>query len=191
LKKVYLFALLVLGLTVLACIDIAKAQWSAINSGYAVTTNWHKIDVPLGQTVVATAGTTDSDVTHVEFIWRDSSNSIVWDENITISGPLTTPVVPPDVPQEVIKWAQDNSNTEYWYAQSRHIPNATGKWSVQAIFHNVTKPKGKSSVNFEIRSASFNVIPDAPIVGTAGIVSAMALGLALFKYKRTVVKHRT
>jgi len=103
LKKVYLFALLILGLTVLACTDIVKAQWSAIkNSDYAVTTNWHGTDVPIGQVVVATAGTTDLAVTHVVFIWRDPSNNTVWVDNVTVSE-LTTPTVPENVPDEVIQ----------------------------------------------------------------------------------------
>jgi hypothetical protein len=182
-KRCLSAVLLLAFLFIIIGVNIAVAQWSPIKtSGYAVTTNWHGTDVPLGEIIIATAGTTDPDVTHVEFIWRNSSG-IVWDENVTVSGPLTTPDVPSDVPPEVIDWATNNQGIKYWYAQNKHIPNALGEWGVQAMFHNATKPKGKSEVNFVIRSASFNVVPDAPIVGTAGMIVAMLIGLGLFKYK--------
>lgn len=185
-KNVRLFTILVVYfLLFIIGTDIAKAQWSAIKgSGYAVTTNWHGISVPIGQVVVVTAGTTDPDVTHVRFIWRNSSEAVVWDETITIDGPLKTPNVPTNVPQEVIDWAVENQDITYWYAQSSHIPNALNEWSVQAIFYNATRPKGNSKVNFVIRATSFNVIPDAPVVGTAGLVLAMIFGLGLFKFKK-------
>jgi len=190
LKKVYLFVFLVLGLAVLACTDVAKAQWSAIkensgnNFGYAVTTNWHGTDVPIGQVVVATAGTTDLDVTHVVFIWRNSSENIVWVDNVTVSE-LTTPDYPNNVPDEVIEWANETRGVPYKYAQSTRFPNVTGKWGIQAIFYNATKPKGNHNENFVVRRAtSINVIPDAPVIGTAGLVSAMAFGLGLFKLKQ-------
>jgi hypothetical protein len=184
LKKIYLFALLVLWLAVLAYTDVAKAQWSAINSGYAVTTNWHGIDVPIGQRVVATAGTTDSAVTHVVFIWRNSSENIVWVDNVTVSE-LSTPNVPSNVSDEVVKWANENQGICYRYAQSAKIPNMVGEWGVQAIFYNATKPQGNPRENFVVKKAtSINVIPDAPVVGTAGLVSAMAFGLGLFKLKQ-------
>jgi hypothetical protein len=183
--KASLFAVFLVFLCVIVSLNVAKAQWNPIKeSGYAVTTNWHGIDVPMGAVVVATAGTKDSDVTHVEFIWRDPDNNTRWDENVTVIGPLTTPDVPPNVPQEVIDWANDTYGIVYWYAQSAHIPDALGEWGVQAIFHNATKPHGNSQVNFVIRSTSFNVIPDAPIVGTAGIIIVMLLGLGFYKHKR-------
>lgn len=165
-------------------VDVARAQWSPIKeSGYAVTTNWHKIDVPIGQTVVATAGTTDLSVTKIGFIWRDPSNNIVWIENITVTE-ITAPSVPLNVPKEVVKWAEENAGTKYRYAQSVHIPNAMGDWGIQAIFYDATKSKGKEKHDFVVRRAtSINVIPDAPFVGTAGLISAMALGFGLFKFK--------
>ena len=177
-------ALLLASLFVVTGINLVLAQWSEINSGYAVTTNWHKINVPIGQTVVATAGTTDPDVTHVRFIWKNPSNNTVWDENVTIQGSLKTPDVPPNVPQEVIDWANGNINITYWYAQNAHNPDVAGEWGVRVIFYNATKPRGNSRVNFAIRATSFNVIPDAPLVGTAGLVLAMAFGLGLFKFKK-------
>ena len=56
-----------------------------------------------------------------------------------------------------------------------------GEWGIQAIFYNAKKPKGNPKENFVVKKAtSINVIPDAPVVGTAGLVSAMAFGLGLF-----------
>jgi len=55
-----MIAVLLASLFLFASVSIAYAQWAAIkDSGYAVTTNWHGVDVPIGQDVIATAGTTD------------------------------------------------------------------------------------------------------------------------------------
>lgn len=190
-KSICLVSILTLFfLLFIASVNVAKAQWSAIkesgpakNAGYAVTTNWHGVDVPIGQTVVATAGTTDLSVTKIEFIWRDPSNRTIWVESLNVSK-LTTPDVPPNVPDEVIKWANQNQGITYLYAQSVHNPNATGDWGIQAIFYNATKPVGNKNDNFVVRRAtSINVIPDAPVLGTAGLLSSMAISLGLFKFK--------
>jgi hypothetical protein len=80
------------------------AQWAAISSRYAVTTNWHGKDVPLSSTVTATAGTTDSNVKTVEFVWKDPTEDVVWDVAVSIDGPLTSPNVPDGATPEIIDW---------------------------------------------------------------------------------------
>lgn len=190
-KKACLFSILALFfLLFIISLNVAEAQWSAIkesgpakNAGYAVTTNWHGVYVPIGQTVVATAGTTDLKVTKIEFIWRDPADRIIWVESVDVSM-LITPDVPPNVPDEVIEWANKNQGITYLYAQSAYNPNATGEWGIQAIFYNATKPVGNKNDNFVVRKAtSINVIPDAPVLGTAGLLSAMAISLGLFRFK--------
>ena len=36
----------------------------------------------------------------------------------------------------------------------------------------------------KIRATSFNTIPDLPVVGTAGAIATMLLGLGMFLYKK-------
>lgn len=187
--KIGLFtAVLLFMIMTIAALNIAYANqvggWSPIKeTGYAVTSNWFGIDVPLYENVVATAGTTDPDVIKVEFIWHDPGDNPVWDENVTVSGPLTAPDVPPNVPDEVVTWATGNPGVKYWYAQSTHSPDVLGDWGVQAIFHNATKPKGNSQVNIVIRSTSINVIPEVPL-GTIGVIIAMFGAFGLFAIRK-------
>lgn len=144
------------------CMGVTKAQWSPIKeSGYAVTTNWHGVDVPIGQPVIATARTTNLDVTEIGFIWRDLFDNIVLEETLPVSK-LTTPGVPPNVPEEIFEWAKQSPDPIYLYAQSTHIPNEIGEWGVQAIFYNAKKPRLNQRRSFVVRRAtSMNVIPDA------------------------------
>ena len=159
--------------------------WSAITTGYAVTSNYQGKDVPPGQTVVVTAGTTDLSITNIVFRWHDPDNNTVWQDNVTVTGPLTAPNVPSNVPQEVKEWANNNIGTEYLYAQSSHAPTTIGDWGVQVFFigEDGTTKAGIDNV-IKIRATSFNVIPDVPVLGTAGATIAMALGLGLYLKRR-------
>lgn len=165
-----------------ANINLGKAQWSAIDSGYAATTDWHGTDVPVGENVTATAGTLDLNVTHVRFIWRDPDDNIVKDENVTVST-LITPDYPPNVPQEVIDWAEDpdNAGIEYKYAQSWYEPDVVGDWGIQAFFYNITTERGNSTTR--IRATSFNAVPETPY-GTIVIFTVMLGTLVIYALKR-------
>jgi hypothetical protein len=135
--------------------------------------------------VVATAGTTDLTIEHVTFRWQDPDNSTVWEETVAVSGPLTTPNVPSDIPPEVQEWANDNPSVDYLYAQSTYAPNIVGDWGVQAFFIG---PDGTTKAGLDyvvqIRATSFNVIPEVPIIGTAGAAIAMLAGLGAFMKRR-------
>jgi len=185
--RFFVAAVLFIGITIVAVNIVQAGQvggWSPIKeTGYAVTSSWFGMEVPLYANVVATAGTTDPDVVKVEFKWHAPNGTTIWDENVTVSGPLITPEVPPDVPEEVVTWATDNLGVTYWYAQNTHSPTVLGDWGVQAIFHNATKPKGNSEVNIVTRSTSINVIPEVPL-GTIGIIIAMFGAFGLFQIRK-------
>ena len=189
-KRYVIVALIALaGLLVLTATNVANAQyarWSAIKeTGYAVTSNWQGIDVPLGVEVVATAGTTDLDIENITFRWHDPADNTVWEDTFAVSGPLITPNVPSNIPPEVQEWADDNPGVSYLYAQSTHTPNMVGDWGVQAFFIGLDgKTKAGLDYVVQIRATSFNVIPEIPIIGTAGAAIAMLAGLGLFMKRR-------
>jgi len=153
----------------LVAASVAHAQWDAINSGYAVTTDYHGIEVPPGTLVTATAGTTDANVQNVTFLWKYPNETIaytkadvqVWSNGSTYDGKLI------------------------YYAKSSYTPDVLGDWGVQAFFiGNDGKTKAGIDDVIQIRATSFNVIPDLPVVGTAGAITAMILGLGFFLHKK-------
>jgi hypothetical protein len=126
---------------------------------YNVTNNYHGINIPIKTPVVVTATTNNPDVHSVVFIWKDASKTEQWRETVTVKSGK---------------------------AQSIGQPNSTGDWGIQALFvghdgktiqkvENVVANKA-TSVNV-IRSV--NQVPEFPILGTAGIVGALAIGLVV------------
>jgi len=173
-------------LLILASANIAQAQWPALASGYAVTTNWHGKDVPIGQSVTAWAGTTDSAVKTVEFKWLDPSGNVVIipPPRVSVFGPYTTPNHPSNVPQEIVDWSNKYPGVTVWYANNTQTLNILGDWGVQAIFHDSGKiMKGKNSDIVRIRATSFNVVPEVPF-GTIVILLSMFGALGIFAVKR-------
>jgi hypothetical protein len=167
-------------------VNIACAQWSAINSGYAVTTNWHGQEVPFGASVTAWAGTNNSEVYQVEFLWKNATDHVIF-VNITNLVNYTTPNYPPDAPEEIINWATNSKNAgvKIWYANNTQIPNSMGNWTVQVFFYAPGGHlRGQISDIIKIKATSFHVVPDFPLVGTAGAVVVMLLGLGLFWNKK-------
>ena len=178
-------AILFATVLVFANTNIAQAQWPAISSGYAVTTNWHGQEVPLGESVTAWAGTTHSEVENVEFLWiAPDEETVVWDPWIEVFGPYTTPAVPDGVPQEIIDWAEDHLGVDIWYAQNTQTPDVLGDWGVQALFHAGSgKIKGQDSTIVAIRASSINAVPEVPF-GTIAISLSMFVILGVFAIKR-------
>jgi hypothetical protein len=184
-------AILLVGIFFLVGGNIAHAQWSALNSGYAVTTNWHGEVVPIGESITAWAGTNNTEVYKVEFKWKNETEHVVFDENVTNFVQYTTPSYPPDVPQEIINWATDpkNANVIIKYANNTQIPDALGNWSVQVFFYAPGGHlRGQGSDIFKIKATSFNTIPEIPLVGTAGAMVAMLLGFGFFGLRRKRVQ---
>ncbi len=176
----------------LANAKIAQAQWSALtSSGYGVTTNWHGEDVPIGEEVTAFAGTTDSEVTEVKFIWLDPVGNPVseLEETVPVGSGILTPTVPSGVPQEIADWAWDNQGIIVYYAISSPItPDVIGDWAVQANFLDaegepVKMLRGRNSDIVAIRATSMNVTSEVPF-GTIVISISMLGALGAFTLKR-------
>ena len=113
--------------------------------------------VIIGNSVYATAETDNCRVTHVTFIWVNL-NGIQKVETVSVSG--------------------DNWKT----AQSTYQPDKLGKWVVFALFVNANSCKWLYAMRwscFEVTGIT-QQIPDFPVVGTAGAMSTMLLGLGLF-----------
>jgi len=156
----------------LLLITSASAQWNALNSGYAVTTNYHGEDVIPGTVITATAGTVDPNVLNVTFLWMFPNESIAFiDAEVAVWSDGT-------------KWPDDTGALIY-YAQSSFRPTAIGDWGVQAWFNGPGGHlHGPETDIIAIRATSFNVIPEVPVIGTAGAMIAMLLGLGLFWNKK-------
>jgi hypothetical protein len=145
---------------------IAQAQWSALNSGYAITTNYHGENVQPGTLVIATAGTTDTSVKTVTFYWKYPDDTVAFTDS--------------DVPvwTNGTKW----DGKLIYYAQSSYAPVAPpGDWGVQAVFKDSSgNSKGKHSDVVAIRATSFLffTVPEVPF-GTATILLSLLGTLAL------------
>lgn len=171
-SKIKITALMVLTLFVLSgSITIALADpgnsEGSLNSGYSVTSNWHGIDVPMGSEVNVTAMTTNSQVDKVTFIWKNPANQTIWSETVPVHSNGTT----------------YNGKIVY-YASSIHTPQAMGDWGVQAKFYDqINFCHCSWDLKLATRATSFNVVPEIPLLGTAGAAAAMVLGLTLYKKK--------
>ena len=166
----------------------ANAQWSAIKSGYAITTNWHGEDVPAGTPVTAWAGTTNETVYQIRFLWLDPNGTIRYDVNVTDIVSYITPDCPPEAPEKIRYWAGSNTNIEIWYASNTQTPDSVGDWTVKAWFYS---PEGHlmNSTVTKIRATSFNTVPYTPI-GT--IITAITMIAALTTFitrKRKNIAH--
>jgi hypothetical protein len=166
-KSILLSALMLLFLSSCIAMVYATTSWGSLSSGYAVTSNYHGIDVPSGADVVVTAMTTDAKVDHVIFVWKNPVDQIVWMDIESV----------------------EPNGTKYdgklvYYATSAHKPEALGDWGVQAIFVDLDGIYRCILKLFVSRRAtSFNVVPEVPIIGTAGASIAMLLGFT-YKIKR-------
>ena len=172
-RKIIAASILALALACLTTGVFAAHNPINLNDGYEVFSDAHGIDIPPGTLVTVTALTTDPDVTQVTFLWKSPIGGLVFSETVavvdmdsyeTLEWPLVkgaesdyTPTVPPDM---------------------------LGDWGVQALFQG---SEGKTIQGYEdvvrIRATSFNVIPEIPIIGTAGASIAMLSGFA-YKLKK-------
>jgi len=139
----------------------------SLASGYAVTSNYHGKDVPPGANVVVTAMTTDSRVDKVTFIWKNPAGQVAFTET-----------------KPVYTNGTKFNNKLIRYATSTYSPNTLGDWGVQAKFLDVHHLcRCTCTARLATRATSFNVIPEVPIIGTAGASIAMLLGFT-YKIKR-------
>jgi hypothetical protein len=107
--------------------------------------------------------TNDQRVTQVLFIWKNPTNQIRWQD--------TVPVY---------------KNGDFWYADSTHTPDAHGTWTVEA-YSNVVLGWGnpcRDTVTIESKNTFF-IVPEIPLLGTAGAMIAMLLGLAFIAKRKS------
>lgn len=146
-------------------------DWSgtSINSDYAITTDWHGEEAPVGTEVTAIAGTTNPDIVKVRFRWIRPDGTIAREVYVEIVDHIDT-------------W---NGENVYVFIDT-FIVDQVGDWGVQAIFYDST---GTGHGPFEdkeaIRATSINVIPEAPL-GTITILIAMLGALSIFAIKKKV-----
>jgi hypothetical protein len=150
-----------LPILLIALIISLTAVANASGYTYELTSNYLEPNVPLGATVTVTAKTNDPNAYKVLFTWLN----------------------PAEQP-ELIETKTEMSDGSFSVATSTFTLNEIGDWDVYAIFLDKFGNRCFSIIiPVRIRHVSFNVIPEIPVIGTAGASIAMVLGLA-FKMKR-------
>lgn len=166
-KKAYPLVLITIGILA-ASVSVAQANWSEIASGYAITCDWHGVDILPGTLVTATAGTTDASVSTITFQWKDPADNIVKTETIDVASNGTT----------------YNDKLVYW-AHSSYAPDSIGKWTVKAIFNGANKNGNPAQRAQSVHVCGpSNVVPDIPVIGTAGALVTMFASLGMFLRKK-------
>jgi len=144
-------------------ISYANAGWSSLNSGYAVTTDYHGVEAFVETLITATAGTTDTNITNVTFVWKYPNDTIAFEDA--------------DVPvwSNSTKYPDENGSLIY-YALSSFAPTVEGEWGVQAYFKGAGGHlRGNGTDIIAIKATSNDiVIPETSIItafGTLGVIS--------------------
>lgn len=173
-RRKHALIVLITALSVVILVNVAYAPWSTLGTGYAITSNYHGIDVPPGTPVTITAGTLDHSVTQVTFRWHFPNGTAAWADI----------VVPVSANGTQGAW-NNGTVVDILYAQDTRIPTVMGDWGVQAFFQDSTG-RTKAGVDdvVKTKATSFNTIPELPLIGTAGAVIAMLLGFGLFARRR-------
>jgi hypothetical protein len=138
---------------------IAYAQ----NSVYELTCN-PPSPVEHGTALTFTAKTNDPRVTQVLFVWKNPAGQTKWEDTVNVY-----------------------QNGGYWYADSTHTPDEHGAWTVEAYFNLISDEPARCA---EIKTitvqaeGTFFVVPEIPLLGTAGAMIAMLLGLAFIAKRK-------
>lgn len=167
--------LMMLSIGLLASFTVVHAPWSTLGTGYAITSNYHGVDVPPLTPVTVTAGTLDSNVVQVTFRWHrppDGNGPVAWED-----------VVPVWQNGTMGQW-NNNSWALIWYAENTHAPDELGDWGVQAFFQD---SEGNDRAGLprvvKIKATSFNSVPEVPL-GTIVVSLAMLGALGIFAIKK-------
>ncbi len=124
----------------------------------------------IGQSVTAVAETDNPRVTHITFVWVKPFSGIKKIETVTVY-----------------------SENGWKKANSTYTPDKLGSWWVFALFIKSTNTgscRCKCGWLYAMRWTCFKVtkitqqIPDYPMVGTAGAMTTMLVGLGLFLNKK-------
>jgi len=184
-KSHVISTVLTVALILALSVSLAHAAWSSLNSGYAVTSDYHGTPVQIGESVTVWAGTTDSTVYKVKFIWKDASGTIQRTTEVSPLAPYTAPNVPTGVPSEISDWANNHPGDTVYYASDSFGPTSAGDWGVQVQFFAREGNIQQQDIG-AIRAASFETfeaIPDVPVIGSIGAIAAMLLGFGVYLRK--------
>lgn len=157
---------------------VQAGSWSALGSGYAITTDWQGVDVPVGTVVTATAGTTDESVGqhgYAVFLWHYELNASIMfaSENSTLWSNGTT----------YYHNDKKTSLTVYFSADTRTLTDE-GEWGVQALFYDVHgKLRGDSGI-IKIKATSVTVIPEVMSTLIVALVGSALLTAAINGHAR-------
>ncbi len=110
------------------------------------------------QPFTVTASTNNLNVVKVNITWINPAGQTVFNETVKIT------------------MVGENK-----IAASTFTPNALGDWTVLAEFKDVRNYIAFSYRNEIKTRTTFNVVPEVPLLGTAGIAIAMAVGLVFYK----------
>jgi len=153
---------IVASIIVVALICSFAAIAYAQNTIYALTSS-PPSPVPAGTSVTVTAKTNDQRVTQVLFVWKDPTSQTRWQETVTVY-----------------------QNGAFWYANSTHTPDEHGTWTVEVNFA-LSKELMHDTVTKTITVEGedpFFPAPEIPLLGTAGAMIAMLLGLAFIAKRK-------
>lgn len=173
---------IVVSIGLLLMINAVHAPLSTLGTGYAVTSDFHGIDVIIGNPVNVTALTLDPTINKVTFKWNAPNGTEgvwidIWDWELKTDGTGT--------------WNNGTTAT-IRYAFSIRNPDSIGDWGVKVVFQG---PSGKTKENLDevvkIKATSFNAVPEVPL-GTIVILMAMlgALGVFAIKKRRITISSK-
>ncbi len=137
---------------------------------YTITRTSPTGSVQVGSTVTVTAQTTNSKVNTVVFTWY----------------------APGDYPNGPVTYTSTDSTPNDGFT-STFVVNTLGQWNVNATFENIQTLNGGSIQKYIYSNpselsltvnANFFVLPEYPLIGTAGVGIAMLLALIVFRKTR-------
>lgn len=176
-KPRYISIALLIIIYTLFLVSIVHAPWSTLGTGYAITSNYHGIDVLLGTPVTVTAGTLNANVTQITFRWHMPNETTRWEVTVPVYVNGTTG-----------QW-NDGTTALIRYANNTQIPDLIGDWGVQAFFQDSSgRDRAELEDVISIRASSFNVIPEIPL-GTIGAIVTMLIALAFFTIRKGKTAH--
>lgn len=121
----------------------------------------------IGQAITAVAETDNPRVTHVTFVWVKPFGGV-----------------------EKVETVQVHSENGLKKASSTYNPDKVGSWWVFALFENKGTVSSRHGWLYAMRWTHFRItritqqIPDYPVLGTAGAMATMFMGLGLFLSKK-------
>jgi len=172
------FRLIAVGVSIVLVMLIMSsavyAPLATLSTGYAITSNYEGVDVPIGAEVIIRALTTDPSVDRVTFRWHEPP-----DGNGPVAREVTVFVV--DSGDDYEK--NDGTIVDIFVAEDSYYPDVAGNWGVQAFFQDGGTTRSGIDDVVSIKARSFFAIPEIPF-GTIGAAVAMIIALGLFAVKK-------